>query len=115
MTHGIMRINAKDHTVNRIPTPDSASSYGSLFVDSSNNVWATSNWTKHTLVRFNAKHDRFDPIVLKFKNNDAVPYPTLSLTQSADGYIWLASARGDIIRFHPNNLNATLEMRKEDM
>lgn len=113
MDQGIVKVSRGGSTIEKISTPNGDSVYGCIYVDNVNNVWATTNWSLNPIVKYERTSNRFVPYVLDFGSQQPVPCASIALTQGEDGYMWLATAQGSIIRFNSANRVAVIEASAE--
>ena len=68
MGQGIFCVDTRSGTWRRVATPDGARSYGCVYVDRKGRVWASGNWARANLLRYDVRGDRFEEFGLRFEN-----------------------------------------------
>lgn len=110
MGDGIIRIDKMG--AKQIVTPENETNYGRVVIDCNGDVWATTNWARNSLIKYDKRKSRFVPYHLNLPKN--VNYISLALTCGEDKHLWLASNDGAIIRFHPTTHEGQIIVDEED-
>ena len=73
-----------------------------VYVDSSNQVWAVTNWSTTPVSRLNRLHDRFEAMTTDSQSRQGA----LRMLQTADGRLWLGSWEHGLLLMHSDGHTA---------
>lgn len=110
MNSGIIRIGKNG--AKQIPTPYNDKDYGRIVVDCNGDIWATTNWARIPLIKYDKKQKRFIPYHLNLSQD--THYISLALTCGEDKHMWMACSNGTIIRFSPTTHEAQVLLEEKD-
>ena len=110
MGQGILRLNTQTGHLTAVPAPDGATSYGCVYISKDGTVWASGNWAKANLIRYQAKKDCFEGMPLRFADGAQPKIDGIAMTEDAQGMMWLGTWNGSLIRFAPSTGMAELAL-----
>ncbi|MBR1668624.1 MAG: helix-turn-helix domain-containing protein [Bacteroidaceae bacterium] len=99
MGQGMMRIDTRNGQMSTVPTPDGGASYGCLYISRNGTVWASGNWAKENLIRYDEQKNCFVGMTLQFANPSHPVVGGIAMTEDDKGKMWLGTWSGALIRF----------------
>lgn len=110
---GILCLDTETGKCLSVPTPDSADSYGCVYVDKKGDVWASSNWATENLIRYDGKSKVFEKYDLSFVGTH--PHiSSIALTEGHAGEMWMGMWDGTLVCFNPSTHQAEVVLTPQE-
>lgn len=111
-SQGVFSLNRKGE-LKHYKMPDGDITAATLLVTKSGDVWVTSNWNKHNIVRYNKKHDMLEPVKIKKPEGSDIRTGNIALAEDKDGYIYIGTWNSGLIKVNPKTLEATVAISND--
>lgn len=87
---GVFRLNRKERQLIQYEFPEINEMIASICIDSDNQVWAITNWGKHSIFKLNKAKDTFEPALLTYNHPKHNSYALIMIEDSHHN-LWLGS------------------------
>ena len=97
MAQGIWRYDLKTGQTKHYEPPITRQAVAQIYVDSSNQVWAVTNWDEPAVMRLNKLNNRFEDARLNYGGER---FSAMRMLQTKDGQLWLGTWEKGLLRMH---------------